>query len=270
MRSPPLFDFNLLETEKRVEEICNEACRWRDTDNRKAEQILRKGLQQYPGNDILLNNLLYTMRSPARAQEVIDLCRVLIEGAKHEDVRYDAMRILAETYKEQGEYALCKAAIAQIPEIYFSKQQLDALLLEGEDMFGAAWGQKHVAAQDLLHMFLRLSDYYQSKGQLNQAKSQLTMLIAIGDTLQSDLEDQNGYYPRCYREITEKRSFPSFKCVFALPAKPYKKPQHSLALCWGSSLSTESTQKIARFYTHSNKGSCFQSESALNFRTYFF
>lgn len=198
-----LFDFNLLETEKRVAEICNEACRWRDTDNRKAEQILRKGLQQYPGNDILLNNLLYTMRSPARAQEVIDLCRVLIEGAKHEDVRYDAMRILAETYKEQGEYALCKAAIAQIPEIYFSKQQLDALLLEGEDMFGAAWGQKHVAAQDLLHMFLRLSDYYQSKGQLNQAKSQLTMLITIGDTLQSDLEDQNGYYPRCYREITE-------------------------------------------------------------------
>ena len=198
-----LFDFNLLETEKRVEEICNEAYRWRDTDSRKAEQILRKGLQQYPGNDILLNNLLYTMRSPARAQEVIDLCRVLIEGAKHEDVRYDAMRILAETYKEQGEYALCKAAIAQIPEIYFSKQQLDALLLEGEDMFGAAWGQKHVAAQDLLHMFLRLSDYYQSKGQLNQAKSQLTMLIAIGDTLQSDLEDQNGYYPRCYREITE-------------------------------------------------------------------
>ncbi len=198
-----LFDFNLLETEKRVAEICNEACRWRDTDSRKAEQILRKGLQQYPGNDILLNNLLYTMRSPERAQEVIDLCRVLMEGAKHEDVRYDAMRILAETYKEQGEYALCKAAIAQIPEIYFSKQQLDALLLEGEDMFGAAWGQKHVAAQDLLQMFLRLSDYYQSKGQLNQAKSQLTMLIAIGDTLQSDLEDQSGYYPSCYREITE-------------------------------------------------------------------
>ena len=198
-----LFDCNVLETEQRVEEICTEACRWRSTDSKKAEEILRKGLQQYPGNDILLNNLLYTMRSPQRAQEVIDLCTVLIEGAKHEDVRYDAIRILAETYKEQGEYALCKAAIAQLPEIYFSKQQLDALLLEGEDLFGAAWGEKHVAARDLLLMFLRLGDYYQAMGQPDKARQQLSMLTAIAEILTSDAEDQDGYYPRSYQEIAE-------------------------------------------------------------------
>lgn len=198
-----LFDFNQMETEKRVEKICEEACRWRSTDCKKAEEILRTGLRQYPGNDILLNNLLYTMRSPEQAQDIISLCTALIESAKHEDVRYDAMRILAETYKEQGEYALCKATIEQIPEIYFSKQQLNALLLEGEDMFGAALGEKHVAAWDLLRMLLRLAEYYQSKGQPDKAKCQLSMLVTIGKALESDPEDQSGFYPRSCQEITK-------------------------------------------------------------------
>ena len=70
-----LFDFNLLETEQKVERICKEAYEHRESDPAKSEAILREGLKKFPGNDILLNNLLYSMRSPERAAEVITLCR---------------------------------------------------------------------------------------------------------------------------------------------------------------------------------------------------
>ena len=54
-----LFEYNLYEVEREVELICNEAYKYRDSDSTKSEQILREGLKRFPGNDILLNNLLY-------------------------------------------------------------------------------------------------------------------------------------------------------------------------------------------------------------------
>ena len=56
-----LFDFNLFEMEKQVEEISHEAYKYRFTDGTESERILREGLQRFPGNDIILNNLLYTL-----------------------------------------------------------------------------------------------------------------------------------------------------------------------------------------------------------------
>ena len=47
-----LFEFNLFEMEKEVEDICYASYKYRnDGDMEKAEQILREGLQRFPGND---------------------------------------------------------------------------------------------------------------------------------------------------------------------------------------------------------------------------
>ena len=70
-----LFDFNLYEMEKQVEAICKESWKYRDDEPAKAEQILRDGLKRFPGNDNILNNLLYTLDYKTRADEVISLCR---------------------------------------------------------------------------------------------------------------------------------------------------------------------------------------------------
>ena len=90
-----LFCFNLMEIEQKVEHICTEAYQYRESDPAKSEAILREGLKKFPGNDILLNNLLYTMRSRERSAEVITLCKSLIETTRFDDVKYDALRILA-------------------------------------------------------------------------------------------------------------------------------------------------------------------------------
>lgn len=168
-----LFDFNAMELEKQVEEICRESWEYRDADPAKAEEILREGLKRFPGNDIILNNLLYTMREPERSREVVELCKALVESTKKDDVKYDALRICAETYKDMGEYALVKSTLEQIPEIYFTRLELEAKLLDGEDMFFPAWAQKNQAARMLTDMLLRLVDYYEETNQPDKAVIQL-------------------------------------------------------------------------------------------------
>ena len=74
-----LFDFNLVEQERRVAELCAEAAKYRFSDPAKSEKMLRDGLKQYPGNDIILNNLLYTISDIER---IGDHALNLAEAAK--------------------------------------------------------------------------------------------------------------------------------------------------------------------------------------------
>lgn len=187
-----LFDINLMEVEKQIDQICDEAVAHRETDPAKCEQILRDGLKKFPGNDILLNNLLYVMRAPERREEVITLCKSLIEGTKDDAVKYDACRILAETYKAMGEYELAKAALEQIPEIYFMKLQFQALLLEGEDIYHPARAQRDLSAEMLVDMSLRLANYYEWKGRLDKAEHQLAVCAKVIEALSEDLPPESG------------------------------------------------------------------------------
>lgn len=167
-----LFDYNYYDMEKKVEAIVDESCQYRGEDDAKCEEILREGLKKYPGNDILLNCLIYSIPVPERSDEVISICKSLMEGTKMDDVKYDACRVLAETYKEIGEYSLAKEAIEQIPEIYFTKLEVAAALLEGEDKFRAANIQKRLSADSLLDMLECLADYYREKGEEEKARIQ--------------------------------------------------------------------------------------------------
>ncbi len=147
-----LFDYDRMQLEKKVEEIVTMAAELRHSEPEKAEKILRKGLKQFPGNEILLNNLLYTMRSPERSEEVIHLCKGLAESAKEDDVRYDALRILAETYHECRQQPLVKPTLEEIPEVYFTKLELMAKLLAGEKSLQAARKQMWFSFKSLIEM----------------------------------------------------------------------------------------------------------------------
>lgn len=164
-----LFDFNRLETEKRIMAIVGEAAQYRGTDPAKGEEILRQALRQYPGNDILLNNLLYVMTGPERREEVVTICRSLIEGTKEDDVKYDACRILAEAYHDMGEKELCRQTLEMIPEIYFSKLELVANFLDGQDAMKAADLHACICRDDLLDMLSRLSQLHRAAGDEDKA-----------------------------------------------------------------------------------------------------
>lgn len=200
-----LFDFNLFEAEKQVEEICNRAYRCRVTDPTKSEQILREGLKRFPGNDIILNNLLYTLDYQTRADEVIRLCKSLIESTKDDSVKYDACRILASCYHETGRHDLIKPTLEIIPEIYFTKLGLMASLLDGEDSYEAAQKQKNLSAEDLIDMLIVCGKRLMEAGEAEKAISQLKIAQDLIETFKQDFVEEQWFSKNLYDYATEQR-----------------------------------------------------------------
>lgn len=217
-----LFDFNMYEIEKQVMEICRNAAAFRDTDPEKGEEILKAGLKKFPGNDIILNNLLYVMRRPERADEVISICRSLIENTKEDDVKYDACRILAETYGERGEYSLAKETLELIPEIYFTKLQLEARILKGEDARAPAEGQKNLAAEMLVDMLIYLADYYEEKGEHEAFENKLNTAKCVILALKDDSTD--GDFSKTFYEYYGKDVLEDIEGYLAGTKKIVKNP----------------------------------------------
>ena len=173
-----LFDYNRLEAEKKVEEICWEASKFRQSDPPRSEAMLREGLKQFPGNEIILNNLLYTMSAPERGEEMIRICKTLIAETRDDSVKYDALRILADTYHVTGQQALVAPTLEQIPEIYFTKLQQMAMLLEGEASRQAAWQQMGLSLDETVDMLLVLRDREAERG--DQAEADKYARLARG------------------------------------------------------------------------------------------
>lgn len=165
-----LFDFNRLETERKVQQACWDIADIRYDEPEKAERMLRELLKQYPGNEVILNNLLYTMRAPERHEEVVTICKSILEVTRDDEVKYDVLRILAETYHDMGQQALVKPTLEQIPELYFSKLELAAKLLEGEDAMDAAMMQGCLSRDDLLDMLSRTSQLHRLNGDDEKAE----------------------------------------------------------------------------------------------------
>lgn len=164
-----LFDYNRLEAERKVAEICEKAFEYRFSDSAKSEEILREGLKQYPGNDIILNNILCVLEPAERSEEIITICKTLIEGTRDDAVKYDALRILADTYHQTGQQALVEPTLEQIPEIYFTKLQQMAFLLEGERSLDAARKQLGLSLEETVDMLLIIRNRLQEKGQADES-----------------------------------------------------------------------------------------------------
>lgn len=200
-----LFDFNLFETEKQVTEICHEAYKYRSTDPAKSESILRDGLQRFPGNDVILNNLLYTLDYQTRSGEVINLCKTLIESTKDDAVKYDACRILATCYRENGQLDLVKPTLEIIPEIYFTKLELMASLLDGEDSYEAAQKQKNISAEDLIDMLIVTGKRLKERGEAEKAASQFRIAQKVMDAFREDFVEDKWFKATVFDYTADQR-----------------------------------------------------------------
>ena len=200
-----LFDFNLYEIQKQVEAIVDEHSRYWDTDKPRAEQIIRDGLKKYPGNDILLNCLIGVLELPGRSDEVISVAKALVESTRYDEVRFDAYRIMAEAYAAQGDLSAAKDAIEQIPEIYFTKLEVAARLLEGEDAYEAAQKQKNISAEDLIDMLIIAGKHLMAQGEREKALSQLRIAQKIMDAFAEDFVETKWFKATVYEYTGEQR-----------------------------------------------------------------
>lgn len=159
-----LFDYNTLENERQVDEICCAAVKIQHSDPFQAETILRDALKQFPANENLLTVLLYTLRLiPGREADVIDVCNALIEHGKIEGVKCDVYRILAETYAAAGRQEEAASVLEQIPEFYFTKMECVAKLLTGERALNAAQFQMNLSANCAVEMLNIMADAYEAR-----------------------------------------------------------------------------------------------------------
>lgn len=202
-----LFEFNMYEMEKEIKAICDEAYQYRyDGDMEKAEQILREGLQRFPGNTSILNCLLYTLDYQKRADEVINLCKTLIETCKEDEVKYDACRILAECYKENGQEELVSVTLEKIPEIYFTKLELVASLMNGEASYEAAQKQKNISAEELINMLIIAGKYLRENGEEEKAVSQFRIALKIMEAFEEDFLETKWFVARIPEYTIEQRN----------------------------------------------------------------
>ena len=187
-----LFDFNLIEQEKKVQELCWAAAEYRFSDPKKSEQMLRDALRQYPGNEVILNNLLYVMQTPDRHDEMVTVCKSILEVTRDDEVKYDVLRILAQTYHDMGQQALVKPTLEQIPELYFSKLEVAANLLQGDEALEAARMHAGISRDDLLDMLSRMSELYREKGDAAKAEKYAALTKQVYE-LFVDAEDGLDY-----------------------------------------------------------------------------
>lgn len=161
-----LFDYNVWENERIVDEICRRAYKRRYHDPVGAEEILREGLKQFPANPDLLTVLVYTLWAiPGRDEDLIAACKTLIACAVNEGVKYDVLRFLAMAYHRTGRIDMIQPVLDQIPEYYFTRLECVAKLTEGKQSFEAARLQMNLSGNSLVEMLRIMAAHYAESGE---------------------------------------------------------------------------------------------------------
>lgn len=165
-----LFDYNVWENERIVDEICRKAAILIRDDAKEAEKVLNEGLKQFPANEKLLTVLVYALWViPERDEELITTCNALIDCATNEGVKYDVIRFLAMVYHRSGRKELVKPVLDQIPEFYFTKLEWIAKLTEGQESLDAALFQMNLSGKSLIEMLGIMADRYSENNDLEKA-----------------------------------------------------------------------------------------------------
>lgn len=182
-----LFDFNLRELNEKVNAICYEAYKYRDSDPAKSKAILEDGLKQYPDNDVLMNNMLYVTDYKEDPEKTIALANSLIEKTDQSDVRYDAYRFLAYAYDSKGDSASAIAALEQIPEIYFTKlAEIAFIQTDMQLKYEAAEKQKWLSFEMLLQMMEQMTECYKASGNKDEAIRESERALRLLESLKDE------------------------------------------------------------------------------------
>ncbi|MBQ9765411.1 MAG: helix-turn-helix domain-containing protein [Lachnospiraceae bacterium] len=181
-----LFSYNLQDMQKEVDSIRDEAYKYRESDPKKSKEILEEGLGKYPGNETLLNNLLYVIDYTNNPDETIKIASKLIDKTTESDIKYDAMRFLAYAYDAKGEKDSAIAVLEQIPEIYFTKLSEMAFILTGKAKYETARKQKWISFEMLLQMMAKIMEYYEAENEPQKAIEEIEWALSILDTIKDE------------------------------------------------------------------------------------
>lgn len=174
-----LLDYDLHNADEEIRSLCKRAFAVRGEQPAEAESILREGLRRYPNDEIILNHLVYVLDEQGKLDETVLLCKELINSTRDDEVKYDAYRILLDAYRQQGKQALLREELNAIPELYFTKLELKATLLDGDEAYEAALDQKGQSLGLAIEMLLVIVRQLHALGNDAAARQQLEMAKQI-------------------------------------------------------------------------------------------
>ncbi len=174
-----LFAYNQKKIREDIEQYVQRACELRESNPAEGRRILEEGLQKYPENDILLDNLLYVLNYTSNPDETIRVASKLIDKTANIGLRYDALRFLAYAYHAKGDKESALSALEQIPEICFTKLSEMAFVLTGQLKFDAADKQKWLSFEILLQMMQKISECYEEKGETDKAAAEISKALEL-------------------------------------------------------------------------------------------
>ena len=126
-----LLDLDRHRIDREVEALVAESVPLR-REPEKAEAFYRKALEKYPNNEVLLNCLLMVIPDD-RMQEKLKIGQRLLDCSTDNEIRHDVCRLLAETCHAAGEDAMAEHYLEKIPELYFLKNEIAALVRQGDE-----------------------------------------------------------------------------------------------------------------------------------------
>lgn len=131
-----LLDFDQSAVDAAVEALVAESGRG-GNNPAASEAFLRRALEKYPNNDLLLTCILEDMQEQnddrSRSAEIIEIGERILNCSKDDELRIDVLRILAETYHSMGEQAMAEYYLAKIPGLHFLYYEIAAAVKRGEE-----------------------------------------------------------------------------------------------------------------------------------------
>lgn len=131
-----LLDFDQSQVDAAVEALVAESGRG-GNNPAKSEAFLRKALEKYPNNDLLLTCILEDMQEQnddkARSAEIIEIGERILSCTKDDELRIDVLRIMAETYHGMGEQAMAEYYLSKIPGLNFLYYEIAAAIKSGKE-----------------------------------------------------------------------------------------------------------------------------------------
>ena len=201
-----LFDYNLEKARSEALAIARKSVKFRETDPKEGCKIIEEGLKKFPNNDILLCNLLYLINYNQEPDRTIETALRVIDTTKDNSTRYDALRFLAYAYKSKGDINSARAALEQIPEIYFSRLSEMAYVLSGEEKMRAAQTQKGVSLGNLIEMQSRVAECHIENGNREAACREYEKALGILELLEASAawDSEREYFKKQLSSLKEQ------------------------------------------------------------------
>jgi transcriptional regulator with XRE-family HTH domain len=172
-----LFDFDRRRLDAEVEALVAESVPLR-AEPARAEAFYRAALEKYPDNELLLNCLLMTI-PPERSGEKLEIGERLLAQTDSDEIKYDVLRLLAQTYHARGEDAMAARCLDAMPELYFLKTEIAAAVTTGEKQLAAIRTTETVCLSTLTAMLALRARLAASPEERAAREKQARALLAL-------------------------------------------------------------------------------------------